>query len=159
MCAVSTRVEGMRDTYFSGAKLAVISAGKVLAFLRDERTDIQWPGLWDLPGGGREPGETPVDCAIRETGEETGVMLRPSEVVWQRDFQEDKGGRTWFLVAAPGWLCLPAPKLSIEGQAVRWMAVEQFLALPDAVPHMQARLRAYLLADRKEFHGPAQAAS
>ncbi len=39
---------------FHGAKLAVLSKGQVLAFLRDDRRDIPWPGMWDLPGGGRE---------------------------------------------------------------------------------------------------------
>lgn len=29
--------------------------------------------LWDLPGGGMEVGETPVEAAIRETKEETGL--------------------------------------------------------------------------------------
>ncbi len=140
----------MRDNSFCGAKLAVLNAGKVLAFLRDDRADIPWPGLWDLPGGGRERGEAPMDCAIRETWEEAGMMLRPAEVVWQREYVEDKGRRTWFLVAEPGWLCLPPPRLGIEGQAVRWMPIDNFLALPNAVPHLQERLRAYLLADNMD---------
>jgi len=140
----------MMDTTFCGAKLAVISAGKVLAFLRDDRDGISWPGLWDLPGGGRERFETPVECAIRETFEEAGLMLRPAEVTWQREYVEEKGRRTWFLVAEPGWLCLPPLRLGSEGQAVRWMAVDAFLALEGAVPHLQERLRSYLLADDME---------
>lgn len=30
---------------------------------------------WDFPKGGIEPGETPIECAIRETFEETGLDL------------------------------------------------------------------------------------
>lgn len=30
---------------------------------------------WDFPKGGIEPGESPLDCAIRETLEETGLDL------------------------------------------------------------------------------------
>lgn len=30
------------------------------------------PGRWNLPGGGVEPGESPVDAVVREVAEETG---------------------------------------------------------------------------------------
>lgn len=30
-------------------------------------------GTWDLPKGGMEPGESPFDCAVRETFEETSI--------------------------------------------------------------------------------------
>jgi 8-oxo-dGTP diphosphatase len=129
---------------FHGAKLAVLSKGQVLAVLRDDRRDIPWPGMWDLPGGGRERGEAPVDCAIRETWEEAGLMVRPADVVWEREYG-GQDGRSWFVVAEPGWLCLPAPRLGNEGQAVRWMPVARFLELHDAIPHLQVRLREYLM--------------
>jgi 8-oxo-dGTP pyrophosphatase MutT (NUDIX family) len=32
---------------------------------------------WDLPKGGRNPGETPLQAALRETTEETGLHLSP----------------------------------------------------------------------------------
>ena len=35
-------------------------------------------GLWMIPGGGLEEGETDVDCCVREVGEETGVLVEPS---------------------------------------------------------------------------------
>lgn len=31
-----------------------------------------WKREWELPGGSREPGESPRECAIRELREETG---------------------------------------------------------------------------------------
>jgi 8-oxo-dGTP diphosphatase len=136
---------------FHGAKLAVLSKGQMLAFLRDDRHDIPWPGMWDLPGGGRERGETPLDCAIRETWEEAGLMVRTSDVVWQREYTRE-GQNSWFVVAEPGWLCLPPPRLGDEGQAVRWMPVTAFLELTDAVPHLQLRLREYLLVQTEGAH-------
>lgn len=34
------------------------------------------PGRWTLPGGGIDPGESPVDAVVREVHEETGHVLR-----------------------------------------------------------------------------------
>ncbi|MEV0349572.1 NUDIX hydrolase [Nonomuraea sp. NPDC050680] len=35
---------------------------------------------WDIPGGHLEPGESPVDAAVRELAEETGLVLAPEEL-------------------------------------------------------------------------------
>ncbi|MDB5965221.1 MAG: putative hydrolase, family [Polaromonas sp.] len=35
---------------------------------------------WDIPKGGADPGETPVQAAARETLEETGIVLAPEQL-------------------------------------------------------------------------------
>ena len=40
-----------------------------------------WRRLWELPAGGVEPGETPEAAAIRECGEEIGLVPRKVEYV------------------------------------------------------------------------------
>jgi len=45
--------------------------GAALLQLRDEKPTIQDPGIWVVPGGHLEPGESPVDGARREFLEET----------------------------------------------------------------------------------------
>ena len=32
-------------------------------------------GVWEFPGGKCEPGETPQECVVRETEEETGLIV------------------------------------------------------------------------------------
>ena len=52
----------------------VDAAGRVLLALRDR------PPIWNLPGGGVEPGEAPWDAAVRDY---TGArQLRPHALVF-----------------------------------------------------------------------------
>ncbi len=56
-------------------------------------------GLWSVPGGALETGETVEEAAVRETVEETGVAVRPLRVFEVRDYIESAGGRVrWHYV-------------------------------------------------------------
>ena len=142
----SARLERMENSKFSGAKVAVLVRGQVLALLRDDTPGLPYPGMWDLPGGGRELRETPVECAMRETFEETGLRINPGCVVWERAYARAHPGLspTWFMVAEPGWLALPPLRLGDEGQEVRWMPLHDYLTLSGAIVHLQDRLRDFL---------------
>jgi len=60
----------MANPHFRAGVVAVVrrSDGTVLAFER-----VDYPGQWQLPQGGMEPGETPEEAAWRELSEETGL--------------------------------------------------------------------------------------
>ena len=128
---------------FQGAKLALLTETDVVVLLRDDRPDIPWPNYWDLPGGGREPGETPLDCVIRETQEELALNVCPSWITWGKPFGASDQ-RTWFFVAGIAPEILEHVRLGNEGQSWRAMNVSTFLQHDRAVPHFQSRLRAYL---------------
>jgi ADP-ribose pyrophosphatase YjhB (NUDIX family) len=49
--------------------------GRVLLVRRSD------DGRWAMPGGWVEPGETPADAAVRETLEETGLVVTDPRVV------------------------------------------------------------------------------
>lgn len=48
---------------------------EVLLQLRDAKSSIRSSGLWSLPGGSREVGETSVGAVVREVEEETSLVL------------------------------------------------------------------------------------
>jgi 8-oxo-dGTP diphosphatase len=49
------------------------SNNEVLLLLRDDKIDIPFPGMWDIPGGKIEENESPEDAVRREMNEELGI--------------------------------------------------------------------------------------
>lgn len=134
---------------FSGAKIALLCDGQLLTYLRDDKPGIPWPGSWDLPGGGREGGETPLETATRETMEEFSLRLDPAWVVSTRVYpgQGMHGLDTWFLVAQVPAGTFEQIVFGDEGQRWEVMSVEAFLGMEGAVVHLQTRLREFLQGD------------
>ncbi len=54
---------------------------KILGLIGDVAHRRKHRATYDLPKGTRDPGESMVDCAIRETFEETGINISPSEFI------------------------------------------------------------------------------
>lgn len=126
---------------FVGAKAALFCEGHVLTYLRDEKPGLRWPGLWDLPGGGREGEESAEECLLRELWEEFGLRLSAERLVWRRVFPAmvDAGQAAVFF---GGWLAreeVAAIRFGDEGQGWELMPVGGFLGHPKAVPEMQRR--------------------
>ena len=131
------------EAAFAGAKLALFLGEDLAVILRDEKPGLPFAGYWDLPGGGREGAETPLECALRECHEELGLTVPSASVTWRRAFREE-GQIKWFFAAH-----LPAEAagrvvFGDEGQSWDLMDVDTFLSHPKAVPQFQQRLRSYL---------------
>ncbi len=120
--------------------LLVDDTGRVLLFSGIDRTKPDAPPIWFAVGGTLEPGETPREAAIRETREETGlVIVDPGPVAFSRRFSWDFEGQDYdqeewfFLVRTPRF--------------DRWWSIEELRAttekvfpedLPDELEHLLA---------------------
>lgn len=131
---------------FGGAKIALLCAGEILVYRRDDKAGIPFPGCWDLPGGGREGDEKPLACALRELREEFGLSLPDIEIVGSRRYPGAHPGSedTWFFVAGLHPQHIADIRFGDEGQYWRMMPLADYLALSDAIPHLQHRLADYL---------------
>jgi len=110
---------------------AVIRAGRVLLA---QRAGAPGAGLYSLPGGMVEIGETLAEAAARELMEEVGVEAEPVGLCGARDIiLRDEAGRIarHFVV-----LCFAARWVAGEGEVspeaadVRWVTAEEVEALP-----------------------------
>ena len=133
---------GMRSRGLKqGAGVVVVRAtadGERVLLLRAYRN-------WDLPKGGLEAGETPLEAAIREVREETG--LYDLEFAWGEDSIETEpyaGGKVvrFYVARSPaGAVSLPInPALGrAEHHEFRWLPIDSALAL--TVPRLQRVLQ------------------
>lgn len=126
----------------NAASVALIDRGKVLLV---QRARAPWLGLWSLPGGRLEAGETPEQCAIREVREETGLSIYALRPIIQLEL----GGTSKFLLQV-------FATEAFEGEIVaadeisghRWVRPETIGALR-TTPHLAEVLeRAFRLFDR-----------
>jgi 8-oxo-dGTP diphosphatase len=126
-----------------GAKVALFLGDQVLSILRDDVDHIPYPNLWDLPGGARDPGESPFETVVREVKEEVGLILPASAVHWQSAFPANSTPDKWvaFFVAQMPAAAVHDVVFGDEGQRWALYDLDAFLALPNRVPSFGARLR------------------
>ena len=76
------------------AAAVIVTDGRVLMVRRRAKEGSL---SWQFPAGEIEPGESPVEAAVRETEEETGLTVRPTGELGSR--VHPATGRTMFYVS------------------------------------------------------------
>ena len=123
---------------FHGAKLILFLGDQIAVIRRDDIPQIVFPDCVDLPGGEREPGETPEACVRRELEEELGLRIEPSDLIWKRFYTDP--GPAWFFAARLPAVCVRDIRFGNEGQGWWLMPPREFAVAPDAVPHFRQRV-------------------
>ncbi|HMA78873.1 MAG TPA: NUDIX hydrolase [Candidatus Paceibacterota bacterium] len=131
---------------FNGVKVALYIGDKLLIIERDDIPTINYPGMWDLVGGGREGDETPIQCAQREIKEELNLDLKEDDFVHQRVYPsaDFPGKIAVFLVAKIASEIESEIVFGDEGQGWKLVTEEQFFAIDKIVPFLPPRLSDYL---------------
>lgn len=115
----------------AAASMAVVRDESILLILRGKGA-LQ--GLWSLPGGHIEPGETARDAACREVREETSVVAEPVGLVDLHDviLRADDGSlRGHYLIAVfAGHWRSGQPVAGGDAADARFFAMSELAKLP-----------------------------
>ncbi|MGQ3674481.1 NUDIX hydrolase [Xanthobacter sp. TB0139] len=116
------------------ASIAVFRGPHVLLVRRGSASGCDNAGLWSLPGGKVEPGETVADAALRELHEEVGVEAEITGLAAVRNvILRDASGRLtahYVVVAHAAQWRRGTPQCSGEAQEVGWFLPQEISALP-----------------------------
>ena len=101
-------------------------------------------GLWSPPGGKLEPGETPLDGALRELAEETGLTGRTARLAAVVAEHDARAGEAWLMFCVRVDVDDPALGGDDREGTPAWVEVDAIprLATPPADGHILAAVQA-----------------
>ena len=88
---------------------------QILLFLRDNKPELPYANMWDVPGGHVEADENPETCIVREMKEEMDLTLDEFELFSKIEFDD----RIEYTFWAKANLDIDEIKLT-EGQRLKW---------------------------------------
>jgi len=116
----------------------VVRNGEVLLTLRGKEPSR---GLWGIPGGVVEAGETLAEAVRREVLEETGLVVEPRELITVfNSIIRDEAGAVRFHYVLFEYLCRYVSGVVEAGDdapEARWVALDEL----DSFPVMEATRR------------------
>lgn len=140
------RGRGQRMRVCVGALVIREQEGPRLLLGKRAASRTAYPGVWDVPGGHCEPGETPEQALVRELQEELGV----TPTAWRRLAEvcvPDGAGREaplrLHLYAVTAWEGTPHNRQPAEHTEVAWFPLEAACGLDLAHPSYPALFRRF----------------
>jgi len=135
---------------YIGIGAVVLDADRVLLVRRGSEPQ---KGLWSIPGGGLELGETLEQGVRREALEETGLDVRivRSLDTFERILRDDSGRVEYHYVLAD-YLCEPSGgvlRAGDDADQAAWFRREELAGLPTTPLVAEAVERAFALRDQQ----------
>jgi len=115
-------------------------------------------GLWTIPGGRVEFGESLVDACRREVKEETGVDVHIGPMVTV--FEPRIAGYHYVIIdylGVPAESSTSEPKAGDDASDARWVSLDTLSDFPLTTDLLPVVRQALALADETGFTGPAVA--
>ena len=108
--------------------------------LKRNPNDVHYPGLWDIPGGGGDEGETLKETAIREAKEECGLEVEIQEDYFTVFHRTDKPVDVYGFV---GGLTKGNIVLNAEHTEFAWMPKDEWRNF-ELIPSSKAIVKAHV---------------
>ncbi len=86
-------------------------------------------GLWSLPGGRAEPGESDEEAVVRELAEETGLSVATGRLVGSVD-RPGPGGLTYDIRDYAATVTGGVLRAGDDASEARWATTDELRALP-----------------------------
>lgn len=134
----------MADRHLIDVHLLLVRDGQLL-LIRRRDTDPLFDGLWHLPSGKLDAGESALHAAAREAGEEVGVLIEPDDLRNVHTLHVNGSGpepRLGLFFEACHWVGEPTNREPDKCSAVSWFPLD---ALPEKlIEYPAAGIDAYL---------------
>lgn len=120
----------MVDRHLIDIHVLLVRDDQVLLTRRRD-SDPSFDGLWHLPSGKLDAGESALEAAARETEEEIGVLVQPADLCHVHTLHVNGSGpepRLGLFFEARHWIGEPHNREPDKCSALRWFPLD---ALPD----------------------------
>ena len=143
---ITKQMEDEQDVIFVGTGIILVNRyGNILLARRTDNNE------WSLPGGSLEVGETLEECIVRETFEETRIIVKESDLHLNsaKSILEPiiKNGRKIYIVSISFWAnAYDDIDMSLDSREFTkygWFNQEEIKQLGNITPYSIAALKAY----------------
>jgi 8-oxo-dGTP diphosphatase len=112
---------------------------KKILVIRRSKTDYVKPFAWETPGGAVDEKEDPLDAAVREVQEETGVHITDVKPFHTMTVFEEDGDKV-VMIFYTACTADNNVTLSFEHDQYKWVTIDEFEKTVEGPKHMQKEM-------------------